>query len=276
MGKAGVLLLKLDYSPNYVQNARLTVPLLGIDERIGKFLRMDRLPAGRYPGTLTLFRVNGSEVQRSLTLNIEPNQHNLHELNLKSIIDEIYLRPVNSLNRTVTRCEIKVERVDNNFRVVREDRGIAYRLAPGNYTVRVILPDLKVKTLPLRVEENVTDYLLQLDVEAPSTRREPRYRMSVPVVYRTNDGQWVSTNSTNMSRSGLCLVKGIRRISDKELFVRLFVPVQKGPLECNAEVRWIRDERTSTSRMGLKLRLAEATRAPLEQWLEHASGGAQE
>ena len=276
MRNAGALVLKVEFSPHYVHSARLTIPLLGIDERMGKFLRMDRLPAGRYPGTLTLFRVNGAEVQRPLTLNIEANQHNLHELNLNSIIDEIYLRPVNSLNRTVPRCEIKVERVDNNFRVVRGDRGIAYRLAPGNYLVRVILPDLKVRTLPLHVEVNVTDYPLQLDLEAASTRREPRYRMSVPIVFRTNDGQWISTSTTNMSRSGLCLVKGIRKIDDKELFVRLFVPVKKGPLECQAEVRWIRDERSSTSRMGLKLRLPEDTHAPLEQWLEHSSGGIQE
>jgi hypothetical protein len=276
MRNAGVLVLKLEFSPNYVHTARLSVPLLGIDERMGKFLRMDRLPAGRYPGTLTLIRVNGSEVKRSLTLHIEANQHNLHELNLNTLIDEIFVRPVNSLNRTVLRCEMKIDRVDNNFRVVREDRGLSYRLAPGNYLVRVILPDLKVRTLPLHVEENVTDYTLPLNVEAISTRREPRYRMSIPVVYRTNDGQWIPTSSTNMSGSGLCLLKGIRRIEDKELFVRLFVPVNKGPLECLAEVRWIRDERSSASRMGLKLRLPENARTPLESWLEQYSGGLQE
>jgi hypothetical protein len=229
MRKAGALVVKLEFSPNYVHSARLTVPLLGIDERMGKLLRMDQLPAGRYPGTLTLFRTNGSEVQRTFTVNIQANEHNLHELDLNTLIDEVFVRPVNKLNRTMLRTEIKVDRVDTNFRVVREDRGVLYRLAPGNYTAQVILPDLRVRTLPLKIEANVSEYTLSLDIEATSTRREPRYKMSVPVVYRTSDGQWISTSSTNMSASGLCLVKGIRRMIDKELFVRLFVPVQKGP-----------------------------------------------
>jgi hypothetical protein len=197
-------------------------------------------------------------------------------LDLNTLIDEVYVRPVNRLNRTVLRTEIKVDRVDTNFRVVRDERGLLYRLAPGSYTAHVILPDLRVRALPLRIEANVHEYTLSLDIEAASTRREPRYRMSVPVVYRTNDGQWISTSTTNMSSSGLCLVKGIKRMIDKELFVRLFVPVQKGPLECNAQVRWIRDEKSAGSRMGLKLLLKDEVRAPLESWLERSSGGVQE
>lgn len=273
MRGTGILVVKVEFSSKFIQSARITVPQLGIDQRIGTYFRADRVAAGTYPGTLTFLRVSGVEVKKPLTVNILADQHNVHEFDLNDLTEEIYLRPVNVFNRTVMRCELKVEHVDTNFRMVGKERGIAYRLSPGNYRVNVILPDLNVRTVPLRVTEDQTEYLIPLNIEATSSRREPRYRMSVPVLYRTSEGQWISTSSTNMSASGICLVKGIRKISEKDLFVRLFVPLAKGPLECAATVQWIRNDRTKDSRMGLKLMLPDATRASLEKWLEHSSGG---
>lgn len=269
----GILIVRIGFTHRFVQSARITVPQLGIDQRIGNLFRADRVTPGTYSGTLTVLRVSGSEIKKQITINIFPDQENIHEFDLSDLLDETYLRPVNSFNRTVLRCEIKVEHVDANFRIVGKERGIPYRLAPGRYTVRVILPDLQVRTVPIQILENQTDCPIPLDIEATSTRREPRYRMSVPVLYKTSEGQWVSTSSTNMSASGVCLVKGIRKVDEKDLQLRLFVPLAKGPLECSATVQWIRNERTKDSRMGLKLILPDTTRASLEKWLEHSSGG---
>jgi hypothetical protein len=273
MRGTGILIIKIEFTLKFVQSARITVPQLGIDQRIGSFFRADRVTPGVYSGTLTVLRVNGAEVKKQFTLNILPDEENVHEFDLNDLVEETYLRPVNTFNRTILRCEIKVERVDANFRIVGKDRGIPYRLAPGRYTVKVILPDLQVRSVPIQIVENQTDCPIPLDIEATSTRCEPRYRMSVPVLYRGTEGQWISTSSTNMSASGVCVVKGIRKVDEKDLQLRLFVPLGKGPLECSATVQWIRNERTKDARMGLKLILPETTRASLEKWLEHSSGG---
>jgi hypothetical protein len=273
MRGTGILIVRIGFTPKFVQSARITIPQLGVDQRIGCVFRTDRVTPGTYSGTLTLLRVSGSEVKKHFTIDVVPDQENLHELDLRDLIEEVYLRPVNSFNRTILRSEIRVERVDANFKIVGKDRGIPYKLAPGRYTVKVILPDLQVHSIPIQIVEDQTDYPIPLDIEATSTRSEPRYRMSVPVLYRTNEGQWVSASSMNMSASGVCLLKGIRQVDEKDLKLRLFVPLAKGPLECSATVQWIRNERTKDSTMGLKLVLPETTRASLEKWLEHSSGG---
>jgi hypothetical protein len=273
MRGTGILIVRIGFTPKFVQSARISIPQLGVDQRIGGVFRTDRVTPGTYSGTLTLLRVSGSEVKKHFTIDVVPDQENLHELDLRDLIEEVYLRPVNSFNRTVLRSEIRLEHVDANFRIVGKDRGIPYKLAPGRYTVKVILPDLQVRTIPIQIVEDQTDCAIPLDIEATSTRSEPRYRMSVPVLYRTNEGQWVSTSSMNMSASGVCLVKGIRQVDEQNLKLRLFVPLAKGPLECSATVQWIRNERTKDSTMGLKLVLPDSTRASLEKWLEHSSGG---
>lgn len=273
MRGTGILIVRIAFTPKFVQSARITIPQLGVDQRIGGVFRTDRVTPGIYTGTLTLLRVSGSEVKKHFTIDVAPDQENLHELDLRDLIEEVYLRPVNSFNRTVLRSEIRVEHVDANFRIVGKDRGIPYKLAAGRYTVKVILPDLQVHTIPIQIVEDQTDCPIPLDIEATSTRSEPRYRMSVPVLYRTNEGQWVSTSSMNMSASGVCLVKGIRQVDEKDLKLRLFVPLAKGPLECSATVQWIRNERTKDATMGLRLSLPDSMRASLEKWLEHSSGG---
>ncbi len=273
MRDTGILIVRIGFTPKFVQSARITIPQLGVDQRIGSLFRTDRVTPGTYSGTLTLLRASGSEVKKQFTVDVLPDQENVHEFDLRDLHEEVYLRPVNTFNRTLLRSEIKVEHVDANFKIVGKDRGIPYRLAPGRYTVKVILPDLQVRSVGIQVVEDQTDCPIPLDIEATSTRCEPRYRMSVPVLYRTPEGQWVSTSSMNMSASGVCLVKGIRQVGDKDLMLRLFVPIAKGPLECPAKVQWLRNERTKDATMGLKLLLPETTRASLEKWLEHSSGG---
>src|SRR5262245_40766525 len=115
MRGTGILIIRIGFTPKFVQSARITIPQLGIDQRIGSFFRADRVTPGSYSGTLTLLRVNGSEIKKQVTINVFHDQDNSYEFDLKELVDEIYLRPVNSLNRTILRCEMKVEHVDANF-----------------------------------------------------------------------------------------------------------------------------------------------------------------
>src|SRR5262249_13042239 len=151
--------------------------------------------------------------------------------------------------------EVRIENVDPNFRLVRDEKGIAFKLKPGEYKVKMVLPNMQVKTIPLTVTEDTMIYSLPVEEVAQVARKEPRFQLSVPVAYKTPDGYWISTNSENISSNGICLMRGQRNVQDKEVYVRLFVPISRVPLECNAKVRWIQDESSAAPRMGLELSL---------------------
>jgi hypothetical protein len=272
MKGSGSLIIKLEYNTRSIQGARITIPLLGIDEHIGKLLQLDNIPAGTYPGTLTLFRPSGAEIKKPFKAKIFPNQQNNHEFNFNSVANDVLIRPVDSRNKTILFSEIKIENVDPNFRLVRDEAGLACRLAPGNYQAKLILPDMSVRSFPLKIVEDSLVYTLPVDQESGSSRHEPRFHMSVPVVYRTTDGRWISTNSTDISSTGICLIKGPRKITDKELYLRLFVPISKVPVECYAKVRWMKEESAPDSRMGLQLLLPENTKTTLGKWLVESAG----
>jgi hypothetical protein len=271
MKGSGSLIIKLEYNTKSIHGARITIPLLGIDEHMGKLLQLDHIPAGTYPGTLILYRSSGAEIRKPIKAKIFPNQQNTYEFNFNSVANDVLIRPVDSRNKTILFSEIKIENVDPNFRLVRDEAGLPCRLAPGNYQVKLVLPDMTIKNFPLKVVEDSLVYTLPVDQETGSSRHEPRFHLSVPVVYRTTDGRWISTNSTDISSTGICLIKGQRKITDKELYLRLFVPISKVPVECYAKVRWMKEDAATDARMGLQLLLPENTKTTLSKWLSEAS-----
>ena len=267
MRDSGAWVLKLEYNTRVVHGARITIPLLGVDEHMGKMIRIDHLPSGNYEGTLTIYQTSGTESTRAVKVRVQAGVDTVQEFDLTSIPKEVVIRPVDSKSKTVMFTELRIENTDPNFRVVRDEKGLAFKLKPGEYQVKMILPDLQVKTYPLRVTEDTMVYTLPVD-QAASTRNEPRFQLSIPVAYKTQDGQWISTTSTNISSTGICLVKGNRRVQDREVYLRLFVPISRIPVECYAKVRWTREQASATPEMGLQLLLPEQTRETLGRWLQ--------
>jgi hypothetical protein len=260
----------LDFDPYRVQGARLRIPLLGIDQHITQLTQFDPLPIGSYEAILTVFLTTGEEVQRKINIKILPNQGNMHRFNL-NLPKEVIIRPVDAQDRPILFSEIKIEDLDLNFRPLRDDKGVAYRLHPGEYRVKVILPNLRVKTFPLKVTEDCNVYALDVEGRHAETRREPRIQIAVPVDYKTKDGAWVSSRSINVSSTGICLVKRKWSMDDEDLFVRLFVPIPTAPLQCSARVRWVKDEGGSRSEMGLELFLTPEMKDDLGKWLAKTS-----
>lgn len=266
MKDSGALIIKLEFNSKVVHGARITIPLLAIDEHMGRMLRLERLPAGTYDGTLTVYQTSGAEYAKPVKLRVQPGVETIQDFDLTNIPKEVILRPVDAKAKTVLFTEIRIENVDPNFRLVRDEKGLAFRLKPGEYQVKMILPDMQVKTIPLKITEETYAYSLPVD-DGASTRKEARFQLSIPVAYKTPDGYWISTNSENISSSGICLMRGQRNVQDKEVHVRLFVPISRVPLECSAKVRWIQDEIGLAPRMGLELKLSEPTRESLGRWL---------
>ncbi|HSP06376.1 MAG TPA: PilZ domain-containing protein, partial [Acidobacteriota bacterium] len=213
------------------------------------------------------YQTSGTEYSKPIKVRVNPDVETIQQVDLTSIPTEVILRPVDKQSKTVLFTEIRIENLDPNFRLVRDEKGLAFKLKPGEYQVKILLPDMQVKTFPLNVTEDTHVYSLPVDDDS-STRKEQRFQMAIPVAYRTPDGQWVSTNSTNISSNGVCLVKGKRNVQEKEVYVRLFVPISREPVECSAKVRWIRDEDSDTPRMGLELNLPGTLRDSLAKWLQ--------
>ena len=268
MKNSGAVLIKLEFNTKVVHGARVSLPLLAIDEHMGKTLKLDHLPAGTYDGTLTVYQTTGAEYAKPIKIRVNPGVETVQEFDLTSMPKEVILRPVDAKSKTVLFTEIRIENVDPNFRLVRDEKGIAFRLKPGEYQVKMLLPNMQVRTIPLKVTEETMVYTLPVEETSQTTRKEPRFQLSVPVAYKTPDGYWISTNSENISSSGICLMRGQRSVKDKEVYVRLFVPISRAPLECNAKVRWIQDEASAAPRMGLELNLPAPTRETLGRWLQ--------
>jgi hypothetical protein len=268
-GKAsvGALTVLLEFDLYKVQGARLTIPLLGIDQHVGHLTQFESLPAGMYDATITAFLTAGGETVQKTKIKILPKQGNLYKFNLSAVPQEVVLRPVDAQDRTILFSEIKIEDLDINFRPLRDEKGVAYKLRPGDYRVRVVLPNLRVKTFNLRVAEDVNLYTLPVEGRHKDSRQEPRVQISVPVEYRTNEGTWVPTKTINISSTGICLIKKYWSLDDENIKVRLFVPVSETPLECPARVRWVKDEGTSVSEMGLELFLTADMKEILTKWL---------
>jgi hypothetical protein len=186
----GVVTIKLNLDRQRVQNVRLSIPMLEVDQPLAKISRLDMLPAGTYEGVIVSNLKDGEEVTQPVTIEVLPGRESCYEFKL-----------------------------------------------PGSDT-------------------NIS-------------RREQRTPISVPVDYRTSEGFWVSTESINISPTGVCVVK-VQAINDTDVVVRLFAPIPYSPLECPARVRWTRDE-NGHPQMGLELFLTNTMKETISGWLDKGS-----
>ncbi len=66
--------------------------------------------------------------------------------------------PVDNHNQTILFCEMNIVEVDSQFRRVEDLKGLTWELQPGEYNVKVFLPTLFLKTIPLTVFEGQNAY----------------------------------------------------------------------------------------------------------------------
>ncbi len=153
-----------------------------------------------------------------------------------------------------------------NFRPVRDERGLMCRVRPGDYQVQIILPNLSVKTLPLKITSDMQIYTLTIPDRHTQSRREARIELNVPVDYQTTDGVWVPTETVNISTTGVCLVKREWSMDDEKMHLRIYLPVAAAPLECPARVRWVKED-GSSSQIGMEMYLTQTLKRELSKWL---------
>ena len=79
---------------------------------------------------------------------------------------EIILVPVDENGRVLLFTDIKIERVDRDYRTIRDPNGLAWKIVPGDYTVKVFLRNLQIKEIPLHVEPGVARYRLPVTEQA--------------------------------------------------------------------------------------------------------------
>ncbi len=262
----GSLTILLTFDPYQVQGARLSIPLLMIDEHIPQFAQFDHLPVGVFNGTIVAFLTNGEEAVHRVKIKIAENQGNLHEFRISGRPQEVILRPVDADNKTILFSELKIENVDMNFRPVRDERGLVCKVRPGDYQVQIILPNLSIKTLPLKITPDVQMYTLTIADRHAQSRREARVNLNVPIDYQTTEGLWIPTESVNISARGVCLVKHKWSIEDENMQLRIYLPIIATPLICPARVRWVKED-GSSSVMGLEMYLTQKLKSELKKWL---------
>lgn len=263
----GSLIVKVEVEVARVQSVRLSIPALAIDQHLIKLVKLDNLPSGIYDGTLTTYLNTGEEHKQAIHVRIEPNKDNLHQFHLSTNQQQVFIRPTDSEDRTIIGADVRIERVDHNFRTVRDWKGLSYNLKPGDYRVRVLLPDLQAKTFDLRIISGVVNYSIQVQEKLEGTRKERRFTYTVPVDYRTEEGFWISSQTVNISATGVCLVKRPLKTEASDITVRLFVPVDSAPLECPARIRWARDEESGLPKMGVELFMTTTMKNSLAIWL---------
>lgn len=266
MAKSGALIVNIEFEAGKVHGARLFIPALGVDEHLRHQTVIRDLPAGNYQGTLVTYFIPDGELKQQIRVTIVSGKDNVYNFNLINPPKEVLIRPVDSRDRTLVSSEIRIEGMDQNFHPVRDEKGVPCRLRPGKYQVKIVLPDMKVKILPIEITEDVSVYMLPVEPRE-NDRKAPRVQMSVPVAYKTTEGRWFSTKTVNLSSTGICLVKEPNAVKDDQVFLRLLVPIREEPLECYAKVCWIKDEKT-LPQMGLELQVDDQIRASLDDWLK--------
>lgn len=270
MSGVGTLIVELTYNPSRITGAHLSIPLVAISEHLTHRTRFERIPAGEYEGVLTTYFSTGKQLQHTLKFKIAADQDKLYQLNLSQLPQIVTLCPVGAGNHPIVPCEMLVAGVDTTFRTVKNADGLQYVLKPAQYTARVTLPDCRMVTVPLTIVDGVSSYVLPVEEEEQSnvpTRREPRYPMAVPVALQTNDGEWIPTRSVNLSTMGICCQLKGDHITDKEFFVRMFLPVSKLPMECHARVRWTFFDGSPVPLVGLETELTGTQKESLGKWL---------
>jgi hypothetical protein len=97
---------------------------------------------------------------------------------------EIVLIPVDENGRVLLFSDVKVEPVDRDYRTIRDKEGLTWKLQPGDYTVKVFLRDLQIKSVPLTVSPDVSLYQLEVPTQpAPApVVSEPNPATPIPVM----------------------------------------------------------------------------------------------
>jgi hypothetical protein len=208
---------------------------------------------------------------------------------------EITIVPVDENNRPLVFSDVKIDKVDRDYRTVREPEGLKWTLQPGNYTVKVFLRNMEMKSIPITIQRGVLTYRLPVPTTPAPTTFEfggqtgvvvsqpppadnrklsgsdpdmrKRFPISFPVSYKTDTGQWTKANAVNVSASGIC-VENLARVTENDnLYVKLHVPVATVPIECPARVVWVMSNDSKKSFMGLQLFLTANMRESLDRWL---------
>jgi len=274
MKGVGSLTVRLEIEASRVQTVRFCVPALAVDQHLIKFIRIENLPAGSYEGTLTTYLTTGEESKQNIRVNILADRDNPHVFNISSFPQVVALKPVDEQGRTIVGSEIKIVNVDSNFRPVRDWKGLSCKLKPGEYKVKILLPGLRTKDTTLRVTGGVNTYTIPVfDAGSDTPRKEKRLALNIPADYRTAEGYWISTQTINVSPTGICLVKRPWQFDNANITVRLFVPVMNIPLECPARIRWSKEEGAPQPRMGVELFLTTTMRTSLANWLAEKERG---
>ena len=275
MRGVGSLTVRLEIGTTRVQRVRLCIPALAVDQHLIKFTRIENLPAGSYEGTLTTYLTTGEESKQAIRVDIKAGQENPHLFNLSQFAQDVTIKPIDAQGRTVVGTEVKIENVSPNFRPVRDWKGLSFKLKPGEYKIKLLLPGFRVKETTLRIAGGVYNYPIAVEEKTDdTTRKERRLPVTIPADYRTAEGYWISTQTINVSSNGICLVKRPWKFEDSDITVRLFVPVLNLPIECPARVRWSKDVGIDQSQMGVELFLTSTLRTSLANWLAQKEKGA--
>jgi PilZ domain len=90
----------------------------------------------------------------------------------ESISQEIVLVPVDEHGRVLLYTDVKIEKVDRDYRTIRDPDGLTWRLMPGEYSVKIFLRNLQMKTVSLTVTPGVSNYRVPVETTIPAASTE--------------------------------------------------------------------------------------------------------
>ena len=79
---------------------------------------------------------------------------------------EIILVPVDEHGRVLLFTDLKIEQIDPDYRTIRDPHGLTWKIIPGDYTVKIFLRNLQMKSVPLHVEAGVSNYRLNIPTDS--------------------------------------------------------------------------------------------------------------
>jgi len=98
---------------------------------------------------------------------------------------EIILIPVDENGRVLLFTDLKIENIDRDYRTLRDPNGLSWKIVPGDYTVKVFMRDLQIKTVPLTIEPGVSRYRLAVQTETAtaeeSTPDNTSFQFQAPI-----------------------------------------------------------------------------------------------
>lgn len=112
----------------------------------------------------------------------------------ESTAQEIVLVPVDESGRVLLFTDVKIEKVDRDYRTIRDPEGLTWRLTPGQYTVKIFLRNLQMKTIPLTVTPGVSNYRIPVEtiISAASSAESPDAASPVPPLAQVVEAETIS------------------------------------------------------------------------------------